>query len=95
MSGRVDPFAVLKEPLPSFTTKPRKDRPVEEEAVARIATENNFPSRQAAPPRASFAGSRGSTGPDAISSSTLRRLPKPSSDSTSRPTKNVCGWENC
>src|ERR1700730_9066527 len=50
MSGRVDPFAVLKEPLPSFTTKPRKERSVEEEAVARIATENNFPSRQAAKP---------------------------------------------
>ena len=43
MSGRVDPFAILKEPLPSFTTKPRKEKPVEEEAVARIAEENNFP----------------------------------------------------
>jgi hypothetical protein len=48
MSGRVDPFAILKEPLPSFTTKPRKEKPVEEKAVARIAAENNFPSRQAA-----------------------------------------------
>jgi hypothetical protein len=48
MTGRVDPFAILKEPLPSFTTKPRKEKPVEEEAVARIAEENNFPSRQAA-----------------------------------------------
>jgi len=48
MSGRVDPFAILKDPLPSFTTKPRKEKPVEEEAVARIAEENNFPSRQAA-----------------------------------------------
>jgi hypothetical protein len=48
MSGRVDPFAILKEPLPSFTTKPRKNTPIEEEAVARIAEENNFPSRQAA-----------------------------------------------
>jgi hypothetical protein len=47
MSGRVDPFATLKEPLPSFTTKPKKERRVEEEAVERIAEENNFPSRQA------------------------------------------------
>jgi hypothetical protein len=47
MSGRVDPFAILKEPLPSFTTKARKETRVEEEAVARIAEENNFPSRQA------------------------------------------------
>ncbi len=50
MTGRVDPFAMLKEPLPAFTTKPRKDRPVEEEAIARIAEHNNFPSRQAAKP---------------------------------------------
>jgi hypothetical protein len=48
MSGRVDPFAILKEPVPSFTTKARKEKRVEEEAVARIAEENNFPSRQAA-----------------------------------------------
>jgi hypothetical protein len=48
MSGRVDPFAILREPLPSFTTKPKKETRVEEEAVARIAEENNFPSRQAA-----------------------------------------------
>jgi len=47
MSGRVDPFAILKEPLPSFTTKPRKEKPVEEEAIARIAEQHNFPSRQA------------------------------------------------
>ena len=47
MSGRVDPFAILKEPLPSFTTKPKKDKPVEQETVERIAKENNFPSRQA------------------------------------------------
>ena len=50
MSGRVDPFAILKEPLPSFATKPRKEKPVEEEAIARIAEQNNFPSRQAARP---------------------------------------------
>jgi hypothetical protein len=47
MSGRADPFAILKEPLPSFSTKPRSEKRVEEEAVARIADENNFPSRQA------------------------------------------------
>jgi hypothetical protein len=47
MSVRVDPFAILKEPVPSFTTKPKKERRVEEEAVERIAEENNFPSRQA------------------------------------------------
>jgi hypothetical protein len=48
MNTRVDPFAILKEPLPSFTTKPKKEQPVEEEAIVRIAKENNFPSRQAA-----------------------------------------------
>jgi len=46
MSGRVDPFSILKEP-PSFTTKPRAEKPVEESAVADIARQNNFPSRQA------------------------------------------------
>ena len=46
MSGRVNPFANLAEP-PVFTTKPRKEKPVAEEAIARIAEENNFPSRQA------------------------------------------------
>jgi hypothetical protein len=47
MSERVNPFANLTEP-PVFTTKPRKEKPVEEEALARIAEQNNFPSRQAA-----------------------------------------------
>ena len=46
MTGRVNPFANLSEP-PVFTTKPRKDKPVAEEAIARIAEDNNFPSRQA------------------------------------------------
>jgi len=46
MTGRVNPFANLSEP-PVFTTKPRKENPVAEEAIARIAVENNFPSRQA------------------------------------------------
>jgi hypothetical protein len=46
MSGRVDPFSILKEP-PSFPTKPRAEKPVEESAVEDIARQNNFPSRQA------------------------------------------------
>jgi hypothetical protein len=46
MNGRVDPFAILKEPLPSFTTKPKNEKPVEEETIARIAEQNNFTSRQ-------------------------------------------------
>jgi hypothetical protein len=46
MSERVNPFANLAEP-PVFTTKPRKEKPVAEEAITRIAEENNFPSRQA------------------------------------------------
>ena len=47
MSGRVNPFATLAEP-PVFTTKPKEEKPVEKEVIARIAEENNFPSRQAA-----------------------------------------------
>ena len=47
MTGRVDPFAILKEPLPSFTTKAKTDKPVAKETIERIAEENNFPSRQA------------------------------------------------
>ena len=33
---------------PVFTTKPKREKPVETEVIARIAEENNFPSRQAA-----------------------------------------------
>jgi hypothetical protein len=47
MSERVNPFADLTTPLPSFTIKTKKEKPVEEESIARIAAENNFPSRQA------------------------------------------------
>ncbi len=47
MNARVNPFADLSKPLPSFTVKPRKEKPVAEEAIARMAEENNFPSRQA------------------------------------------------
>ena len=49
MSTRVNPFATLAEP-PVFTTKPKADKPVEQEVIARIAEENNFPSRQAPKP---------------------------------------------
>jgi hypothetical protein len=47
MSGRVNPFADLNDP-PIFTTKPKNERPVEEEVITRIGEQNNFPSRQAA-----------------------------------------------
>jgi hypothetical protein len=46
MNARVNPFADVKD-LPVFATKPRKEMPVEKDAVDRIAAENNFPSRQA------------------------------------------------
>ena len=46
MTGRINPFATLKD-VPEFSTKPKKETPVAEEAIARIAEENNFPSRQA------------------------------------------------
>ena len=49
MSERVDPFALLKEPT-SFSTKPRKEKPIEEAAIEDIARQNNFPSRQAPKP---------------------------------------------
>lgn len=46
MSGRVDPFAILKEPT-AFPTKPKPEKRVEENAIDDIARQNNFPSRQA------------------------------------------------
>ena len=46
MSGRVDPFALLNDP-PIFTTKPKKQTQVKEDALDDIARQNNFPSRQA------------------------------------------------
>jgi hypothetical protein len=45
MSRRVDAFAQLKE-APVFTTKPKQDAPLAQDAIERIAEENNFPSRQ-------------------------------------------------
>jgi hypothetical protein len=47
MSGRVDPFAMLKEP-PAFATKQKAEKPAATDAMERISEENNFPSRQAA-----------------------------------------------
>jgi len=49
MNTRVNPFLNLKEP-PAFTTKQKKEMQVAEEALTRIADENNFPSRQAPKP---------------------------------------------
>jgi hypothetical protein len=46
MNQRLNPFADLAAP-PVFETKPKKEKPVEHEAIARIAEDNNFPSRQA------------------------------------------------
>lgn len=47
MSARIDPFADLNSTLSPFRVKPRKEAPFAEEAIAQIAKENNFPSRQA------------------------------------------------
>ena len=49
MSTRVNPFANLEDP-PVFTTKAKKETPVEKETIERIAEQNNFPSRQAPKP---------------------------------------------
>ena len=48
MSERVNPFAQITEDAPVFTTKPRAEKRVEETAIAQLAEQNNFPSRQAA-----------------------------------------------
>jgi len=48
MNTRVNAFADLKEP-PAFTTKPKREAQIAEDAIARIADDNNFPSRQ--PPK--------------------------------------------
>ena len=49
MNDRANPFANLKDP-PVFTTKPKPERPVEEETISKLAEQNNFPSRQASKP---------------------------------------------
>jgi hypothetical protein len=46
MSERIDPFADLANP-PTFATKPKAAKPVEETAISLLAEQNNFPSRQA------------------------------------------------
>jgi hypothetical protein len=51
MSARVNPFATLNDP-PVFTPKPKADKAVQKETIARIADDNNFPSRQAPKPSA-------------------------------------------
>jgi hypothetical protein len=48
LSTRVNPFANLTEPQPIFTTKPKQEKPLETDVIARLADDNNFPSRQAA-----------------------------------------------
>lgn len=48
MSERVNPFAMLKD-APAFSTKPKPEKPVEPEALAQVAEDNNFTSRQ--PPK--------------------------------------------
>ena len=50
MNERYKAFANVKDP-PVFTTKPKTEKPVEEAAIARIAEENNFPSREASKPK--------------------------------------------
>jgi hypothetical protein len=49
MSTRVNPFATLAD-APAFTTKAKPEKPAEKEIAARIAEENDFPSRQATKP---------------------------------------------
>jgi hypothetical protein len=51
MNTRVNPFATLNEP-PVFTPKSKAEKLVAKETIARIAEENNFPSRQAPKPSA-------------------------------------------
>jgi hypothetical protein len=45
MSERVNPFATLKDTT-AFQTKPKPEKPVEAEALAQVAEDNNFTSRQ-------------------------------------------------
>jgi hypothetical protein len=45
MNERANPFANLKD-VPVFTPKPKPEKPVAPEALAEIAEQNNFTSRQ-------------------------------------------------
>jgi len=51
MNARVNAFGTLTDP-PVFATKAKKAIPVEKETLERIAEQNDFPSRQAKPPKA-------------------------------------------
>jgi hypothetical protein len=55
MNTRVNAFANLNE-APVFQVKPKAQKPIDKDAVDRIADENNFPSRQ--PRRASATPAR-------------------------------------
>ena len=46
MNERVDPFANLGSPL-AFAPRSRKEKPVSNDAIERIAQDHNFPSRSA------------------------------------------------
>jgi hypothetical protein len=46
MNERVNSFANINPDQAVFTTKPRVTKPVEEAALAKLAEENNFTSRQ-------------------------------------------------
>jgi hypothetical protein len=49
MNERADPWAGLKN-QPAFAPKPKAEKPVEPEALAQVAEDNNFTSRQAPKP---------------------------------------------
>lgn len=46
MTERINPFAILDEP-PAFPPRPARPKTVANEAIERMAEDNNFPSRQA------------------------------------------------
>jgi hypothetical protein len=46
MTGRINPFSDIDDP-PVFATKPKPEKSVDKESVARLAKEHNFPSREA------------------------------------------------
>lgn len=46
MNERINPFADLSNP-PTFVTKPKATKSVEESTITMLAEQNNFPSRQA------------------------------------------------
>ncbi len=49
MNERINPFADLSNP-PTFATKPKAAKSVEEATITALAEQNNFPSRQATKP---------------------------------------------